>query len=218
VTMSGFDKQSTALAFRDWVKGVIASELEKIRPATRYATVTGVDWANNEISVMFPGDTTSLTVPVSRAYPAYIGQKVRIGRIGAERYVDTIVGPEVPCNNSSVAHWSFSTVLTLSDPSAGYLRLNYATMPDVNAIAISHTDAAGGSALRLLRTVTAVSTTAFLTISDAMNPNIFSAVFKVTARSENSTWDQLSCSHVATSGTRPESGTIVCVSVNISKS
>ena len=79
----------TALQFRDLLQKMVEAEVERQRPAIRYATVTSIDRAQRKCFVTYPSEVEAVKVSMGSVQPATIGQTVRIdgptGAIGLGR-------------------------------------------------------------------------------------------------------------------------------------
>ncbi len=192
--------QAYALNFRDWARSFIKSELSEQRPVARYATVSAVDRVARKATVQFNGETADTVVNLGSIQPAWIGQRVRIKGTKGDRYIDDIVGSVISSDDTDIAFWEYSSLTSMANPSDGFVRLNNATLASVTAIAIAHVDASGTDVNRITHLTAAASQYSFVTLSKAGDPNQV-AVYKVSTYADNTTWDQLTCTLVFTTGT-----------------
>jgi hypothetical protein len=102
-------------------------------------------------------------------------------------------------------NWLFASSTTMADPSAGNLRLNNATLSSVTAIAVSYNSSDSGNpdVSAFVKKWDNSSTTAhrgFLIIRKASAPQNF-VVYDITgATTDNTTWLQLTVTHIGSSG------------------
>jgi hypothetical protein len=197
----GFADQDFALKFRDWARSFIVAELAKERPGERYATVVSVNRVTRKATVQFNGETANTVVNLGSIQPAWIGQRVRIKGTKGDRYIDDILGSTISADDTDLAYWQYSTLTSMASPGNGFLRLNNATVASVTAFAIAHTDSSGSTVSRVIGLMNLATTQySFVSISKANDPSIY-VVYKVTARTDNTTWSQLTCIFMASAGT-----------------
>lgn len=74
---------------------VARDEVQKVRPAPSYATVTDINLEERYCMVLFPGGEAGVDdvrVVITHVIPSEIGQRVRIGGTTNDRYIEAIVG------------------------------------------------------------------------------------------------------------------------------
>ncbi len=87
-----FEDHQFAARFRDWVRQVVADEIEKLRPRYRYAVVDTVDTVNKIVSVTYPDGTSGIKIRYGSLVPS-AGDTIRIAGLPNDRYVDDVVNP-----------------------------------------------------------------------------------------------------------------------------
>lgn len=85
------DAFSYAQTFRDVIKDIIRKELERVRPSSSLAVVQTVNSAAKTCTVIFPGDTDSVTVKMFTVQPSALNDIVRIEGPAGDRYVAEVV-------------------------------------------------------------------------------------------------------------------------------
>ena len=90
--MPSFADFATAAAFRDLVQSVVGKELERERPGYSYAVVVSIDHTLRTCTVLFPGETNTVTVKLGAVHPQAAGQVVRIDGRRGDRYVADVMG------------------------------------------------------------------------------------------------------------------------------
>lgn len=88
----GFSDPKIALGARDVFSKIVRSVLDVERPRYRYATVNSIDRVNRKCTVTFVGDSGSVRVSMGSVQPASIGQTVRVAGIGADRFIEDVMG------------------------------------------------------------------------------------------------------------------------------
>lgn len=90
--MGTFADYDISLRFRDAVTRLTKGILDVERPVYRYATVTAIDRPNRKCTVQFTGEAGTVTVAMGSVQPSAVGQKVRVNGIGADKYVEDVIG------------------------------------------------------------------------------------------------------------------------------
>lgn len=90
--MAGFGAYESALQLRNIIKDVAAETIEKLRPRAKYGTVTGINVATGQASVLFPGDPQSVLVNMGQNVPQRTGVRVRVGGVAGDKYIEHIIG------------------------------------------------------------------------------------------------------------------------------
>lgn len=90
--MSDFSDLSIAQQIDAYVKQAVQKELQKHRPAPRYATVRTINTDDKSCMVTFIGETDHVRVVYNNIVPAEIGQHVRIEGTAGDRYISAIRG------------------------------------------------------------------------------------------------------------------------------
>jgi hypothetical protein len=90
--MRELDKFGSALGFRESLRKFIRTEVERIRPRYRYAEVISFDINLGVAEVKYPGETETVTLPVSGGMPSVVGQIVRIEGLRGDRFVAGVSG------------------------------------------------------------------------------------------------------------------------------
>jgi hypothetical protein len=92
---------SSSVNLRNEIRRIAASEVERIRPRYKYATVISIPSAG-KCEVQFPGETG--TVLVSMPYTAAVaaGQIVRVEGLHGDRYIADVSG-----NNSRQVFFAY---------------------------------------------------------------------------------------------------------------
>ena len=103
-----------------------------------------------------------------------------------------------PFSGTPGLKFQFSATTTMADPTAGYFRLNNATLASVTAMAISDTLAETG-APDVAGFINARQAGAQIIIQDPVSPQNL-AIFTVGAVTDNSGWSQVALTHVASAG------------------
>lgn len=95
--MATFGDQTTAAKFRDFLRRLVASELQRLRPRYRYAVVNSVDRVNRKATVTYNGESTPVTVKMGgvQPYNTGAGNIVRIAGLPGDRYIDAVVAGKV---------------------------------------------------------------------------------------------------------------------------
>lgn len=93
------------------IRDVASSEIEKKRPAARYAVVQSINLEDRSIMGVFVGETDAVRIPFLDTIPAFVGQEVRVSGTGSDRVVDGIRGTSDSENRiaeleAALAHWS----------------------------------------------------------------------------------------------------------------
>lgn len=111
--MASFDDYDTAFRVRNLVKQTAKNEIDKQRPAPRYAIVKTIDKEDRSVGVVFVGDDEDniVRVPYNSVAPSAIGQAVKIGGPANDRVVEDTRGPDesearIEALETQLAHWS----------------------------------------------------------------------------------------------------------------
>lgn len=89
----GFADYNIALEIRDFIRGLVNTEIEKIRPRHQMAQVTSIDRVQRKASVQFVGEAASVTVNMGSIQPSSVGQYVRVDGVPGDRYIADVMGP-----------------------------------------------------------------------------------------------------------------------------
>lgn len=118
--------------------------------------------------------------------------------------------------NAAGLGYEFSTSTTASDPGAGTIRLNNATLASVTAIYIDNVDGNGNTVSGLIDAMGGPTATnkAILTIRQIDNP-VKWASYAVTGVTDSTGYRTLAVSHLA-SGTRPDNTARVVIGISLS--
>ncbi len=87
-----FRDYSAALAMRDLVERLAKNIVDRERPRYQYAVVSSIDRANRRATVVFTGDTNSVTVAMGSIQPSIEGQIVRVAGIGSDKFIEDVTG------------------------------------------------------------------------------------------------------------------------------
>lgn len=90
--MFDFSDPEFAARFRDTIRQMVADEVDKLRPRTRYGTVQAIDLANRKCLVILNGDEEPVPVSFGTLAPAVVGQIVRVGGVPGDKYVEDVMG------------------------------------------------------------------------------------------------------------------------------
>lgn len=90
--MRELDRFGTVLGFRESIRKLIGAEVERLRPRYRYAEVISFDINMGTAEVKYPGETETVTLPVSGGMPSVVGQIVRIEGMRGDRFVAGVSG------------------------------------------------------------------------------------------------------------------------------
>lgn len=109
--MATLDDFSTAQKIEKTIRNIAKSEIDKQRPAPRYAVVDSIDLEDRSVMARFIGESDAVRIPFLDVIPSTIGQEVRVTGIGSDRAVDGIRGTSdaearVAQLEAQVAHWS----------------------------------------------------------------------------------------------------------------
>lgn len=89
----GFANYNIALEIRDFIVGLVSSEVEKIRPRHQMAQVTSINRAQRKANVQFVGEPSSVVVNMGSIQPSSVGQYVRVEGTQGDRYIADVMGP-----------------------------------------------------------------------------------------------------------------------------
>lgn len=81
-----FADQHTAARFRDWARGVIVKEINKLMPPDRFGVVQAVDTGARTVDIIFSGETDERTYPYYGSNPS-TSDTVRVTGRANSRYV-----------------------------------------------------------------------------------------------------------------------------------
>lgn len=92
----GFQDLPYAQQLRDAIRKIAGTEIQKLRPEPRNATVVDIDSANGTATVLFAGDDTPVPVRIYTVRPRVdggigVGDVVRVEGPPARRYVTEVV-------------------------------------------------------------------------------------------------------------------------------
>lgn len=132
--MSKFSDVTTATRLRDVIGSIVRDILGIERPADAYATVQSIDRVTRTATVLFPGETTPITLPMSILQPVGTGGAVRIVGTRNDRRIDSPAGTEA-------VYVDASTVAATT-----------ANLTTVTATTVSGTDATLSNSLRATKT------------------------------------------------------------------
>ena len=90
--MFDFSDPEFAARFRDTIRQIVADEVDKLRPRTRYGTVQAIDLANRKCLVILNGDVDSVPVSFGTLAPVNVGQIVRVGGVAGDKYIEDVMG------------------------------------------------------------------------------------------------------------------------------
>lgn len=86
---------NSAVRMRETIQQIAATTIDYIYPEPRYATVVAIDAPARRVTVKYPDESATFTLPVGSVIPTNIGSLVRVaGRQGA-RYVDEVLDSAV---------------------------------------------------------------------------------------------------------------------------
>lgn len=93
--MTSFNDPTFAQRFRDWAKGVIQDEIEKVWPRPRTAIVKTIDRPNLKATVVFSSATGEPEVPVKMGsvQPLNVDQNVLVAGPPGNKYILLVFGP-----------------------------------------------------------------------------------------------------------------------------
>ncbi|ANA87261.1 minor tail protein [Gordonia phage Kampe] len=74
------------------IRKTVRAEIDKNRPAPRYAVVNSINLAQKYCMVTYTGETDSVRVPFNTVIPNEVGQEVRIEGTPGDRYITAIRG------------------------------------------------------------------------------------------------------------------------------
>lgn len=83
---------ASSLYTRDGLRAMIQAEIERQRPAPRYATVVSIDRVNKTCVVRFTGENDAAVVGMGALQPAIPGEIVRIEGVLGNRYIAGVAG------------------------------------------------------------------------------------------------------------------------------
>lgn len=132
--MSKFSDVTTATRLRDVIGSIVRDILGIERPADAYATVQSIDRVTRTATVLFPGETTPITLPMSILQPVGTGGAVRIVGTRNDRRIDSPAG-------TGAVYVDASTVAATT-----------ANLTTVTATTVSGTDATLSNSLRATKT------------------------------------------------------------------
>lgn len=109
--MATFDDFGTAQKTREAIARVAREEINRQRPAPRYAVVQSIDLEDRSIMGVFVGESEAVRIPFLDVIPATVGQEVRVTGVGSDRVVDGVRGSSdaearVAQLEEQLAHWS----------------------------------------------------------------------------------------------------------------
>lgn len=90
--MATWDDFSTAQRTREAMAKVAREEINRQRPAPRYAVVQSIDMDDRSIMGVFVGESEAVRIPFLDVIPSTVGQEVRVTGVGSDRVVDGIRG------------------------------------------------------------------------------------------------------------------------------
>lgn len=94
--MSGLGRHTTAHEMMKVMRKVARAEVEKVRPAQSYATVTEINLEERYCIVRYPGGAETgeddVRVVITNVVPSVVGQRVRIGGTTNDRYIEAVLG------------------------------------------------------------------------------------------------------------------------------
>lgn len=93
--MSGsldFSDPEIAARLNSVIRKMVQSEIDKSRPAPRYAVVNSINLEQKYCMVTYNGEDVSVRVPFNSVIPNEVGQEVRIEGTAADRYIAAIRG------------------------------------------------------------------------------------------------------------------------------
>lgn len=82
-----------AARLRDILRRMIETEINRLRPRQRYATVVSWDRVERTCVVTFAESSTEITVSMGVIQPSSAGQIVRIEGTTRDRYITDVMGP-----------------------------------------------------------------------------------------------------------------------------
>jgi hypothetical protein len=88
-----FGDFTAATRLRDVIRSIVASEIEKARPAYRYGVVRSIDTANGLCKVAYTdSDPTGVTVRMGLIIrPTTVGQIVRVDGLSTDRFIADVL-------------------------------------------------------------------------------------------------------------------------------
>lgn len=132
-----FDDWDFATRFRDVISQISTSTIERIRPSPRYGQVVTIDRTNRKCTVLFPGESTAVTIPMGSIQPSRPGQTVRVvGELG-DRYLDDVMGESVLAGGTPIGalvQWPAGVAIPAGYVSANGAYLEPATYPSLFAV------------------------------------------------------------------------------------
>jgi len=189
----GFADQATAMSFRDILRGMVRSEVGRIRPSARYATVVSVDRPALKCTVNYTGETSPTVVNMGSVQPVYAGQQVRIEGGLNDRYIGDVTGGAVHEDCWDTAAWKWSTSTAATDPGAGFLKINNASLGSATALYVNHTDALACDATNVVHVCYGAGNAGAAVLTKANNPHAAILGLKITGRTHNAAWDSMTC-------------------------
>lgn len=84
----GWDSTPVAAKMRDLIISICVNQINKLRPASKYAQIAQIDKTTGTAQVVFPGETDPVPVTFSTAAVLGVGSKVRISGTPGDRYID----------------------------------------------------------------------------------------------------------------------------------
>lgn len=114
--MAGFGDYKTSLKMRDVVERLAKAVIERERPRYQYATVSSIDAVNRKCQVVFTGDTNPVTVTMGSIQPSAVGQMVRVGGIGSDKFIEDVMGAAAGSGGGSMGPHAATHATGGTDP------------------------------------------------------------------------------------------------------
>lgn len=90
--MTTWDDFDTAQKIEQTIRKIVADEINKQRPASRYAIVDSIDTEDRSVMARFIGETEAVRIPYLDVIPSATGQEIKVSGVGSDRAVEAIRG------------------------------------------------------------------------------------------------------------------------------
>ena len=100
IKKQGLARQANALRMRDLIRRISRQVVDTQRPRYQYGQIVTLTPVAKRATVLFPGETTAITVKMGALQPTQPGQIVRVAGLTGDRYIDDVMSGDVQFNSS----------------------------------------------------------------------------------------------------------------------
>lgn len=111
---NGFGDLDKATRVRDVIASISKQAIRNDRPSDVYATVQAIDRVGGTCDITFPGESTTITLPMGAIQPQTTGTYVRVVGVAQDRRVDSPAAGSATYLNANTVAATAATITTVT--------------------------------------------------------------------------------------------------------